>query len=466
MREKQTKPDDQVKLKPLMGIRAGVYLSVLYSAILLVILFFLLVYPGLKNPGAVLSVKTEPTGAAIRINDTYKGISGSRIHVPKGTHTIEAVLPGFAAESVIIEVPGRVFGSLFFPLRINIEIILKSDDPAAAFALAAADYAAWSFGGEPTEIWQIPLSLSEGAYRIGPANDPAAAEILKAASRFTVTKAGLRDLLRAKILMDNNGLSPSPTSLVSSVSDILAFLNENPGSALWLYDLLPAESAALIKNSGWYKSAGQTVDNMQAFAGVSARQAEFSGLTFRNIPESQTGNNVTIKNFMISENPVPLALFETFLNENPEWKDGYTDYFTEEINITSPNVITGITYFTAEAFCRWLTKRLPAAMSEMEVRLPVETELEYAVNSGIIKMESFGREWGYWEWVSDPFAPNQFISASPWAVQAVGSPERTLLGKPPSEPALTRASLPARLSSPFVTFRLVIAEKSKEQILQ
>ena len=150
MREKQTEPEDIVKLKPIMGIRPGIYLTVLYSAILLTLLFFLLVFPGIKNPGAVLSIKTEPAGAAIRVNGVYMGTYNDKIFVPQGVHTIEAVLPGFEKESDVHHIPGRIFGSLFFPRRYPIEFTLKTSNEAAAFALAAADYAAWSFGGEPT----------------------------------------------------------------------------------------------------------------------------------------------------------------------------------------------------------------------------------------------------------------------------------------------------------------------------
>ena len=91
----QDESEDKVRLKPVMGIRPGVYLTIIYSFILLLILFFLLVLPGLRNPGSVLIAKTMPEGAAVRVNDVYMGVSDSRIFLPDGTYTIEAVMPGF-----------------------------------------------------------------------------------------------------------------------------------------------------------------------------------------------------------------------------------------------------------------------------------------------------------------------------------------------------------------------------------
>ena len=470
---KQSEIDDTVKLKPVMGIRPGVWLTVLYSFVLLVILFFLLVFPGLVRGGAFLSVKTEPMGAAVRINDVYMGTSADSIFLPKGSYTVEAVLPGFEKTGAVIEIPRRVFGSLFFPLRKKIEFTLPSLEPAGAFARDAADFAAWSFGPEPTAAWLIPLSLSEGAYRAGPSGDPDMREILKAASRFTVTRAGLRDLVRAKILTDNRGLSPAVTGLVSSISDILLFLSENPGSAEWLAGLLPQEQAGMLNASDWLKNEypSFTVHTLAAAETAAAfpAQLELAGLTFRVIPAADISNSIpgafkffhdaSIGNFMICETPVPRSLFEIFISENPGWKEGQTDYYPQQISVYPPQtfgmeVITGVTWFTAQAFCLWLTERLPASLAGMEVRLPTEAEWEFAAGSGISGIGESG-----WEWCADPFAPLQFIAAPPEAIQAVGSPERALRGKTSSSGEGQRASLPPELSSPFVSFRPVIAQR-------
>jgi len=441
MQEKQTDTEIQVKFKPIYGIRPGVYLTALYVIILLLILFFLLLLPGIKNPGAVLIVKTEPAGAAVRIDGVYMGTAGSKIPVKKGTHTVEAVMPGFESQSAVHEIPARRFGSLFFPLRYKVEFTLKTPDPVAAFAYYASDYAEWTFAGEPTASWQVPMSLSEGAYRTGNLLINDMREILLAAANFAVTKAAVRDLIRAKILLDNGGNAPSPVALVNSISDIFAFLSKNPGAAKWLSQVLPREQASVIEASKWFKNRSAVLPIPQPNAPIGNQR--LAGINFIRFSSG----------FMISENPVSRSLFETFLDEKPQWREQQTDYFPQEISSypweIDKNIITGVTWYAAQAFCDWMSSRLPPSIGE--VRLPTEIEWSIASQS-ISNMKNIG-----WEWCNDPYAPLQITKSSPLAIQAVGSPERSLRGRQTANSAETRASLPPDLSSPIVTFRIAIS---------
>ena len=442
MSKKTVPADDQVKLKPLLGIRPGVYLTVLYSFILLVLLFLFLALPGIRKPGVVLVLKTEPEGAALRVDGVYMGTSGSKekIFVPKGRHTLEAFLPGFETVSSSHEIPGRLFGSLFFPRRYPVEFTLKVKDPAAVFADSAYDFASWTFAGEPTASWQIPMSLSEGAYRIGPHASQSTAEILHAASRFAATRSALRDIIRAKMLLDSGGVSPSPAGISGSITDILVFLSENPGSSEWLAGLLPPESSAIVKASDWYKRGGAGAEDFKT--GTSGGgSVNIAGLTFISAP-----------GFMISENQVPKTLYEAFLSENPSWRE--EEIFPDILK--TGDAITGISWYAAEAFCQWLTKRLPSSMADMEIRLPTEAEWEYAAKSGI-----GGIDKSAWEWCKDPFVHLPFIKTSVKAGEIIGSPERSLRGAAVS--IEKRASLPPEFTSPFVSLRPVIAEKSRNE---
>jgi len=456
--------NDRVKLQPIMGVRPGVYLTALYALILLAVIFFLLVLPGIRNPVAALIVKTEPDGAAVRVDDIYMGVSGSKIIVPKGEHTITAVMPGFESQSAVLKMPGRVFASLFFPKKYTIEFTLTAPDPAAAFSLYAADYAAWSFAGEASETWQAPMSLSEGAYRVGKESEERLQKILESAAGFTGTKVGMRDLIRAKVLLDNYGNSPSPISLAGSISDALKFLSENPGSAAWVSNFLTGDAASAFKSSAWAKKIinYQTEFTPLSSGTAGASRLNMAGHYFTRIGAGeyrQFGKTGLISSFYISENPVSRSLFEEFLSANPQWREHLTDYETVEIS-SSPqevygrNTITGITWYAAEAFCKWFTGQLPSSLSGMEVRLPTEYEWEYAALS-ISNMKNPG-----WEWCVNQYVPNQFVKISDEALQSINPAERALRGRPPGSSASDiSASLPPDLSSPIVTFRPVIAER-------
>ena len=152
------------------------------------------------------------------------------------------------------------------------------------------------------------------------------------------------------------------------------------------------------------------------------------------------------------------TLFDKFLDENPQWREHYTAYFPQEIDVNTiaafrNGAVTGITWYAAGAFCKWLSAFLPASLSNMEIRLPTEDEWSVAALS-VNNMRSPG-----WEWCADPYAPLSFIKAKPEAIAAVGSPERLIRGRQSLTSTETRTSLPPDISSPIVTFRPVIARK-------
>ncbi|GHU15711.1 hypothetical protein FACS1894163_03490 [Spirochaetia bacterium] len=488
--------EDEVHLKPFLGLRPGVWLSVIYGAAILLILFFILIFPGLSRPGSVIVVKTEPWGAAVRLDGVYRGTAPCEFFVPQGDHTLELVLPGFESRKIEGPVPGRIFFSLIFPRYVRLTETLKIDKPLAALRDAAADYAAWTFAGEPTPAYQIPLSLSEGAYRMGPtlANSEdhvAADELLQAAAAFAVTKASLRDLIRAKTLIDNGGLSPSPLSLGRSAADILAWLSANPGAAVWLAETLPQEASVLVINSAWYEqqivgpflteTAASPSAGTDLTGSILGRNFSAGGLNFREIPGGTLARpaafprNQAVETFFLSETETSPAAFAAFLSANPKWRldnlpelmeQGLvtTDYLAGSVDYsanTNANSagIGAVSWYAASAYCQWLTTQLPPSMAAWEVRLPTEAEWEYAAK---LPDGLSGSGGGLWEWCANPYTPLNFSALSAEAAEYLGSPERPVRGGSrinagaPVNPE-TRGSLPPASCSPFVSFRPVIA---------
>jgi hypothetical protein len=474
-------PEDRVRFKPILGVRPGVYLACLYGLAVLSILFVLLVLPGLTNPGAVLVIESEPWGAAVRIDGINQGTSPCEVFVPQGKRRIELVLQGFEPWRTEVTAPGRLFGSRFFPLKIPLAGSLESPKPLGTFAGEAAEYAAWSFTGEPTASYQIPLVLSEAAYRLGPAGfDPAVYQdmsaLLGAAVRFASSRAGLRDLLRAKLLLDNRGAPPSPLSLLKSAGDIYAFLEENPGAAAWLGDMLQGEARSTLTASSWYTKEARPETGASAPPLTGPPETLTLGdLRFRKIPGTggRDLSRLPAGDFWMAETGISPGAWEDFLRERPEWgrenrealiQEGLADsgYLeTPELPGFPQGGLSGISWYAARAWCEWRTGTLPPALSAWEVRLPGEGEWEYAA-----KFFSQTGDLGgaFWEWCADPYAPLDFFPAPRAAREALGSPERSVRGgswinPPGSVTPETRASLPPSSCSPFVSFRPLLAPR-------
>jgi len=110
-------PDGNVKLKPILGVRPGVYLACIYGIVLLAILFFIFLYPALSNPGSYIVVKSEPWGAAVLVDGVYREATPCEVFVSPGRHRLELRLSGFAPAQKEIVTGRRLFASLFFPLK-------------------------------------------------------------------------------------------------------------------------------------------------------------------------------------------------------------------------------------------------------------------------------------------------------------------------------------------------------------
>jgi hypothetical protein len=293
-------------------------------------------------------------------------------------------------------------------------------------------------------------------------------ETLAAALRFGVTRAALRDLLRAKFLLDNQGLSPSPVTLLRSVGDILETLGDSPGAARWLADTLGKEAGPAVTASAWYK---RDIEEIEALRGNDSpgalpspgRTITLEGLRFVEIPGDSGG-------FFICETTVSAGAWDAFLEASPQWKGENTAALMKDGLVNSDYLktlafpgapaegVSGVSWYAAGAWCEWFSSRLPPAWSSWEVRLPAEAEWEYAAG---VRGAGMG---DYWEWCGNPFVPLDFFPPLDEALEPL-SPERPVRGgawinPPGSVSRETRGSLSPVSCSPFVSFRPVLAPRS------
>lgn len=500
---KDANTQDNVKLQAVFGLKPGVYLTIIYSTSIVVILFFLLVFPGIVRKGSRVTFTSEPSGAAVRVDDVFFAATPCTIFVKEGSRRIDIVMPGFEDFNTEKTVKADIFASLIFPRRIYIHAELTETAPLAALTLGAKEAAAWSFTGESGGMYQTPLAISEGAYRSAPQNAKNADELLKAAARFTSTRGFLKDIIRAKLFSDNAGLSPSPLKTISTTKKILTFMTENPAFTVAVSELLEEKAKPLLE-SAWYKKniidevfppqeaqGTARINNDARFGGnINAGGVGFVEVMDGIFNAAAGFNNETpVKRYYIAANEISENDWAAFLSENPEWSIENKTRLVEK-DLADPlylvksddpaypaPAVAGVSWFAAEAYCRWLTTKLQAPLSNWTVRLPTEIEWEYAAKSAVKGLDG-GRltkmilkqnsnppaEAGLWEWCADPFVPLYFLKAGALSVDAIGSPKRSVRGgswvnPPGTVTPETRAGLLPSSCSPFVSFRPVIARE-------
>lgn len=479
-------PQDEVSLKPLFGIQPGTYLVAIYGLIILVLLFLLLLYPGLTKRGSRYTITTEPAGAAIRVDNVYQGTSPCTIFVSEGNRTITAVLPGFTPEEATVTSGNRIFASLIFPLHRELYLELKAPDPLEPLIEGAKSFAAWSFAGEPSATYQIPLVLSEALYRGAYQNVKTGKQdelkgILAASARFAGTTVALRDLSRALFLATSAGLAPSVGTTLQALQDAVAYIGSNPEAAQWLSSALPSASAQVVTGSDWYKtSAAVSQNRLNSLKQQSARLGErisIGPVQFRELITDQV-------TFYIAESEVSQKAWDSFVAEHPEWAKAQRNRLVSE-GLVGPDylelpedpsypagAVPGISYHAAVAFCRWLDTKVPPNLrringQSLTVRLPTEEEWYVAASLfGNSVFESISG--GLWEWCADPYVPFPYLEAPETYRDWIGSPEFVVKGgswanRAQSIQPETRASLPPDSSSAFVGFRPVLATEGAHE---
>jgi iron(II)-dependent oxidoreductase len=497
-----------VRLHPMAGVSPRIYLPAAYILLAALLLFLVLVLPGMRKNGSYVVFDGAPIQSAVLVGDSYKGSSEKKIFLPKGNHEVRIEHEGFTPETRKLKVGGKLFGSLFFPRTIMFEYTLKADKPGQFLDSAYREYATWSLSGKPSALYQIPSVLSDAAAALAGTGSliaaiPDASGFARDVLSATVSAESAKDGLKASILVVSGGL-PGPLSMVAAARLVAFALGTEKSGAVWLQDILPKSRADAFALAPVAKaaSAANGTDIMRPLGSISLGGHDFvlfPGSSLRMGGEAPSGSlagyALPVPAFGIARTEVTNRQWAAFLAANSDWRADRRNILIEkglvdESYLTNwpgadEEPVTNVSWHAASAFCEWLSSRMGGAY---KVVLPGEGMWETAARAGLTSPNSLLEKkatWsdaaqdgparvgaaGYsaagiadlfgnvWEWTADAYRPYPAF-----ADNLLLGDEKTVRGgswanSPDAITLYSRGGMPSAQASTFLGFRPAIVER-------
>ncbi len=416
----QTPSDERaVHLKRILGMRPGTYLTGLYAFALVVILFFVLLYPGLHAPGSFLSLTTYPGKVTVNVDGVYAGSTPCTVFLKRGARTVELSKPYFSPVTLKENVTGRVFATLLFPDTKRMQQKLTVADLDGLLAWSLQD-----FQKNP----EIPQIISDASRAVSDDSSRLKMyDFLDNSARYITSETQLRELLLAATRASSVGSFLNPSSLIAFVEDSVHVKQKYENTPSWLLLTLTRDKANKLAATDWIqKYLSDYRDAMSKYyqarfppsAGAGGRLLVLRGASYRSVPagELTMGRDdnveslgkivdqllphpVAVDSFYLGETDVTNSQFAAFVAQNPKWSPaniaslkeaGLADdsYLTDWTGGRPPAgredaPVTSVSYYAAAAYCEWLTPSAQAALPGYVARLPYESEWEWAARGGL-----------------------------------------------------------------------------------
>lgn len=445
------------------GLRPGVYLIFLYGLILLGLLFFILILPGITNPGEMVQIESIPSGAAVHVNGQYRGATPLTVHVPKGDALIELEKPAYLFEGVTIAAGNRLFASRFFPKRRDLSFQALEGDMERRYALLVDELTSYSLVDTYVENYQFPPLISRWVEEMGETGSMSRSEVsekLFMLTPFLGSAALFADALDAYYFLRGDEMQESGPGEIQE--RFIAEAAAENGLSVEMLRLALAGSGeelqAQAEELPWESapvpgvSSGLAVPEPGAITLQGIRFVPVPGGTIR---IGEGGKTQRIDSFLMADREITRGIYEQFLLENPFWSRENLDelldlgladseYLSDWASggSSDPSLpASGVSFYAARAFCEWLGESLTEASvatadapssvtggldASWVVRLPGEAEWDLARlrngESGAVFNETsdgpravrfdrggglgiYDLEGNLWEWTGDFWFP-------------------------------------------------------------
>ena len=314
---------ERVKLKPLFGLKPGLWLTIAYALALVLLIFFVCILPDLKNPSKRVTFTSAFDGQSVCIDGLYAGGTPFTTKVKSGSHTVEYSLDGYVLDNFEFRVSRPVFLNWLFPRNMKVESTAK---------------------------------MSEDAFK-------------------ALTKAFFNDAVSYSSIIEYSPAvryKPLYTMYAEAVSADGTFKDSE----------LFNKAFELALNFITTDEMKQDAENAITLLGSSLKaekakqeSLKLSAPLISKVPDGYLINN----SFTVSKLPVSESQFKDFINENPKWaksnrdnlvQEGLADeYYLEDFTGSEDKPVRNISYFSAVSYCEWLSGK-----TGKKVSLPTEEQ--------------------------------------------------------------------------------------------
>lgn len=374
MKKKELPKVEPVHLKEHFGMKPGKWLTILYAAAFLLLIFLVCFLPGIVNGSKRVTFTSAAYNSAVYIDGSYAGGTPFTKTVSSGDHEIVYTVNGCEIDRFTVHVGHPVFLTWLVPRKQSVESTASLTD--AAFKAVSKEFltdtAAYSAVLNYDNIYNYPPLFENYAKSISTYSSDAK-DILDLACLFITTEEMKADAEKAASLsgltLDTSIKTPATEGKVSTPSS--------------------------VRSTELYSITGYSIGN----------------------------------DFSISRNEITEAQYVQFIKEVPYWSadnietliaDNKADkYYLADINTNNPSEtrpVRNISYYSALAYCSWLSSK-----TGKEVSLPTENQW---IEAALVSDQTYQRTLvsastedtvvsmfgGVWELTSSPYIPGARFS--------------------------------------------------------
>jgi gamma-glutamyl hercynylcysteine S-oxide synthase len=389
MSKKKAEKPVEIKLKSILGIPPGLYLLILYSFIVITVLFLVFFLPGIINNGSLVKFSTTPDGAATYCDDVYIGSGEFTTFISKGNHTFRFEKYGYDSESIELKTGGRLLFSWIFPRKESLNVPLNLDSLESYLSNKAKTLYEWSYITDYSSNYFYPELYTELARDLSE-TDLSANQISRISDFYKLTSALIssEEMLLDYIVGEEilNEIYKTNFSDFDNVEFLKSYFSND--DTLKISSMVEEKASLQIKQYNYAEIIKLLETEFFLFSADNVILGDMAFTTTS--PLTEFPYQISLNPFAISTREISVKDFSLFIEQNPYWakdnsqellEDGLIDdQYLLDMDIQNPDglPIRNISWYAAKAYTDWISALLIQENTGVYMSLPSTSQWQYA----------------------------------------------------------------------------------------